>query len=50
MDIHTLTTAMKLIQNLGNLALLVLVYAATVIAFGVWWKLMVELFCIGYGC
>lgn len=41
---------MNIIKNLGNWALLVLVYALVVIAFGAWWKLMVKLFCIGYGC
>jgi len=41
---------MNVIKNLGNWALLVAIYAVAVIALGVWWKLMVELFCIGYGC
>jgi hypothetical protein len=41
---------MKLIQNLGNWALLAVVYALAVIVIGAWWKLMEKLFCIGYGC
>lgn len=41
---------MKHLKNLGNWALLVVLYTAAVIAAGAWWKLMVKLFCIGYGC
>jgi len=41
---------MNFIRNLGNWALLVVLYAVVVIAAGAWWKLMEKLFCIGYGC
>ena len=41
---------MNFIKNVGNWALLAVIYAAVVIAAGAWWKLMVKLFCIGYGC
>jgi hypothetical protein len=41
---------MNVIKNLGNWALVALVYALAVIVIGAWWKLMEKLFCIGYGC
>lgn len=41
---------MNILKNLGNWTLLAILYGLIVIAFGAWWKLMVELFCIGYGC
>lgn len=41
---------MKIIQNLGNWALVGLLYVLVIIAFGAWWKFMKQLFCIGYGC
>lgn len=51
MDIHTLpTNTMNLIKNLGNWALLIAVSAACIVAVGAWMRLMVKLFCIGYGC
>ena len=51
MDIHTLpTNAMNLIKNLGNWALLIAISAGLVVALGLWSRLMVKLFCIGYGC
>lgn len=41
---------MEHLKTLGNWAFLVLLYAVVVIAAGAWWRLMVKLFCIGYGC
>ena len=41
---------MKTLQNLGNWALVALLYALVIVAFGAWWKVMEKLFCIGYGC
>lgn len=51
MHIHTLSTdPMNFIKNVGNWALLVAVSAACIVAVGAWMRLMVKLFCIGYGC
>lgn len=51
MDIHTLlTTPMDFIKNVGNWALLIAISAICVMALGLWARLMVKLFCVGYGC
>ena len=38
------------LKDLGNVAVLVLVAALAVMAIGLWARVMVKLFCIGYGC
>ncbi len=41
---------MNFIKTLGNWALLLAISALCVVAVGFWSRLMVKLFCIGYGC
>jgi len=41
---------MNFIKNAGNWALLLALSAALVVALGLWARLMVKLFCVGYGC
>ena len=41
---------MNFIKNLGNVALLIALSVFMVVAMGFWTRLVVKLFCFGYGC
>lgn len=41
---------MQIVRNLGNIALMIALWAAVIVGFGGLFRVMEKLFCVGYGC